>query len=684
MRAAVPSSLYRPEERADFAGFLKIKYGTDVCPPGMGNVWQLASIDHMRDSYEWFASNFCYIADKMGNLVTLKAFVGQAIHRVTLDSQLKAGLPGRMVEVKARQLGWTLENIARGLHYCLDENRRSMLLVDDEEVAQEQARRLGTMLNGLPQWMQPMRRIQNLKHLVFDNPNPKDRMTNPGLESAYQITVPSSMRGVPQGFVVISEYAFMEAERQMAVQAGVISAAPLTTNSIIIIDTTPNGPDDFYEPMVRRAVEASPKWVKRIENWQGELTAQQVYDGVLGVPEVVAKGYAGQYVPALCPWRLHDEYTCHSKITPRGELKPLTKYQRAETESTLGKLSKYGGEEEIDLRDRYVLSTERLFWRRRKIDGYEMPTEEMALLAFRQEFLSNVESAFIDSGSAPFDRASMDALLHMESTPKAVGLFAGEGRFEHWESHGEPITAVHRDPNPWHEVRIYEGVRQGEKYTMGVDTDIAYESADSDASVAQIVRFRDNKVVATYEARVPSYLLLEQLYCLYRLYNNCYYAIETAGMGYDLVRRCIDRGMSNAHYYKRYDKDYPEPTSFPGWETKTNTRPLMDQTFTELLCNRDRQTGKIDPLLNIPDETTIREIRGLTRTQTGSFKSSRGHDDHYDALCIALCIARDPYSGLRSQIVNEEEERKEKFEQAFSYINATGSGDRNHPSLANL
>jgi len=677
------SSLYRPEESLDLPGFLRWKFGSDEPPEGQGNIWRLASTAHVHSSYHFFASNFAYVADKRGELTTLQPFVGQAIHRVTLDSQLRAGLPGRMAEVKARQLGWTVENIARALHFCLDENKRALILVDDEDVAAEQATRLGTMLNGLPGWLQPMRRIQNLKHLVFDNPNPKDRARNPGLNSASQITVPSSFRGVPPGFVCISEYAHMDAERQNNVQIGLISAMPLSPFSILIIDTTPAGIDDSYYPMVMEAVADNPKWSKRIENWPGELSAQDVLNGILGVPDCVAKGYPGVMVPAICPWRFHEEYTCRTKNNPRGELRPLTKEHRRETESTLGKLSKYGGEEEIDYRDRYGLSTERAFWRRRKIDGYKLPTEESKLLAFRQEFFSTIESAFQDTGAAPFDRACLDTLGRQERTPVAVGLFEEENKFAHWELNGSDITSVHRDRNPWHEIRIYAPPQPGEKYTMGIDTDIAYESPDSDATVAQIVRFRDRKVSATYEARVPSHLLMHQFYYLYKWYFNCYYAIETAGMGYDLVRRCIDRGMGNVHYYKRYDADYPEPTKFPGWETNRITRPQMDQCLTEMICHRNPDSGKAEPLINVPDAKTLKEIRGLSRTPSGAFKSARGKDDHVDALDIALLIAADPYSGLIRREQELEEQRKAEFEASFRWI-IGGKSQRNRPDLARI
>ena len=665
-------SLYRENEHDTVPEFFRRKYRATEPPDGHENVWRLALTKHVVESYTFFASNFAHVADKQQNLVKLRPFVGQAILRVTLDSQIRNGLPGRVCEVKARQLGWTTENIARGLHYCLDENRRSLLLVDDEDIAVEQATRLGTMLNSLPGFMQPMRRIQNMKHYWFDNPNPKDRIEHPGLNASFQITVPSSFRGAPPGFVCISEYAHMESERQSAVQMGIVSAMPMTPNSILVIDTTPAGIDDSYYPMVMEAVEDNPKWTKRLEGHKGELFADDVMRGALGEPDAVVKGYPGVFVPAVCPWRFHEEYSCRSRTNPRAELRPLTKAQREETESSLGKLSKYGGDEETEYRDKYGLSTERAFWRRRKIDGYKMPTEEMKLLAFRQEFLGmTISSAFIDSGTAPFDRGSLDALDRMEKDPAAVGLFRSETEFDHHAA------------TEWQEVRIYAPPQAGEKYTMGVDTDIAYESPDSDATVATVVRFRDNKVVCVYEARVPSHLLLEQLFYIYRFYNNCYYAVETQGMGYDLVRRCIDRGMHNCHYYKRYDADYPEPTKYPGWETKTQTRPLMDQTFTELLCARNRETGKPEPDIIIPDGPTIKEIRGLSRTPTGSFKSARGHDDHYDALCIALCIARDPYSGLHRQKDVEEEEKRKEFETRFSLITSL-STDRNRPNLANI
>lgn len=464
----------------------------------------------------------------------------------------------------------------------------------------------------------------------------------------------------------------MAEERQLAVQAGIISAMPLNENSILVIDTTPNGFDTCYYPMVEESISENKKWMKRIVNWKGELSVKEIQDGVLGIPDCVAKRYPGLFVPAFWPWRLHEEYSCKSKVTPRGEIGRLTKEQRGETESTLGKIAKYGGEEEIEDRDKFGVSTERAFWRRRKIDGYSFPSNEMKLLTFRQEYLTTPERAFQDSGTAPFDRDCMDALRRQTREPMAVGIFRDREEFDH---HAR---------NEWIEWRLYAPPQNGERYVMGVDTNIAFESSDSDASVAQIIRFRDRKIVATLEARVPEHILRQQLIYAYYFYQRPYYAVETKGMGYQLVRTLIDAGMHNVHYWKRYDAEMPEPSRYPGWETTEKTRPLMDQTFTALALHRDPHTGKPAPDLIITDEPTYKEITGLTRQATGAFKANRGHDDHYDALCIALCIANDPYSGLVVKVEAEKREQEREFASWFKGPSGIYQPSRSHPDLANL
>ena len=207
---------------------------------------------------------------------------------------------------------------------------------------------------------------------------------------------------------------------------------------------------------------------------------------------------------------------------------------------------------------------------------------------------------------------------------------------------------------------------------MGIDTNIAYESAESDATVAQVVRWRDNKIVCTYEARVPAHILINQLYFIYRWYFNCYYAPETKGMGYALVRGCIERGMRNVYYYKRLDRDHPEMTPYPGWDTNSRTRPLMDQTATELICRRDPSNGKPEPDI-IPDAKTLHEIRNLGREPSGAFKSRNGTTTTTtrSASRFASLVTRSTY--LHRTKHEAEEEKRAEFETNCALI-SSGSG----------
>ena len=95
----------------------------------------------------------------------------------------------------------------------------------------------------------------------------------------------------------------------------------------------------------------------------------------------------------------------------------------------------------------------------------------------------------------------------------------------------------------------------------------------------------------------------------------------------------------------------------------------MDQHSPNSSALATAIAGKPEPDVIVPDAKTIKEIRGLTRTPTGAFKAKSGHEDHYDALTIALCIARDSFSGLHRQQRVVEDAQRNEFEARFAAIN---------------
>jgi hypothetical protein len=667
------NSLYNKEERETLADYLRSLYGDRLPNPDEQAAWRLSEIEMFHRSPLFAISNYFRIPDKQGTLVGLRPWSGQAILDVCIEAQRRAGEPQRVVGFKSRQVGWSTWMLARTLHHAgSSPNRRGMFLVPDEDVAAVMATRMGAMLNNLPRFLQAMRRIQNMKHIVFDNPNAKDRIDNPGLNSELQITVPSPMRGIPPSHLTISEYSHMDEMAQLAVTSSILPAMPLSEHSLIVIDTTPNGYDDFYYPLVMDAVEANPKWVNRLESANRSYTAEEILSGAIGQPENI---YGDGWLLAFERWDWHEEYSVHSKENPRGELRrPPAKIWK-EFLSDIGNNPKFGGEEEKDLHERLGVHVEKLYWRRRKITSYKMPTDEMRLATFRQEFATSISSGFIELDKTPFDRECLDALMRMERDPIAVGLM---------DRNEDGQLGIRRSlGTQWQQVRVYAPPEVGEQYAMAVDTNNAYESADADKTACAVMRYRDNKLVALYVGSVPEHELRKQVYMLHKWYFNAYLAVEVKEMGYQLIRSLIDMGVKNYYSWKRVDSEFPEPTRYPGWQTDGRTRPLMDNTFIEHLCFRDPNTGKAMPQLIIQDKQALREIQGLRRGDSGSLKHQHGKDDIFDAIATCLCLFRDPFGGFHNKTEGPPKEQKEEFELLFRAA-AGGSIHRNNPSFASI
>jgi intein/homing endonuclease len=372
-------TLFRSDELQSVGEFFGSRYGREAPEPHEVNAWRLAETTQMMNSAPFAITNYFKVADKDGDLVRIKPFVFQAILSVCLESQRRRGLAQRVLEDKSRQTGGTTWCLGEALFNSLHPNHKSIVLVNDEDVAMAKATVLAGMVNSLPMHMQPKRRIQNLKHLFFDNPNPKERIYDPGLNSEIQITVPSGMRGTTPHLVIISEYAFMDDNRKEEVNTGLLSAMGLRKASCVIIDTTPNGMGDEYHTLVMEAVEANPKWVRRLETTVN-ITAADVFAGKLGEPERPDAGW----VLAYSPFFTHDEYTTKNE-NPRGEYERISKSQLGDFLTDVCNNPKYGRESEMRLQEMGV-SPYRLYWRRKKIDSFQQASQELKLLVFDQEY----------------------------------------------------------------------------------------------------------------------------------------------------------------------------------------------------------------------------------------------------------------------------------------------------------
>lgn len=622
--------------------------------------------------------NFLYTVDKEADLVAIDPWVGQTILDLCQESQRRAGRAQRVIEIKARQLGWTTYNLGKAFWAALHPRMKVGMLVNDDDVAAAMMQKVGEMYNNLPGWMRPMKRIDNPKQLVLDNPDPRTRDENPGLGSQIIITVPNSLRGFTPNYFIWSEMAFTAEDKMDLVFEGVIGGMGKHKKSCVIIDTTPNGHDEYYKPMVEEAVERNPKWVKAWER-KGAPTREDVINGILGQPDDLS-----DWVPAFCPWHWHEEYTTQDEH-PAGQLPPLSPEEVQHIRATLGKLEKYGGAEEIELVERFGVSIYRIAWRRSKINDLKGSDQWERLLKFRQEYPTTWYGGFVNFGRGVFSARGLEKLAYFDPQKPKYGVREPLARGMLRRDDKGKIFLSQRADTHWGEVRIWALPERGEEYVMGVDTSIAYHSPDADSNVAIVLRRRDRKQVATLDMKLPPQDVIDQTELLYRWYNDAYLGIEMENNGYDMSHQLYRRGCRNQYFYRRFDvvPDEP-PTKGLGWETNGKTRPTLQGCILRAVDAKD-EYEEPEPDLIITDAITMQQLRDVTRDkETGVIENdSGGHDDHFMALAIALAIDEDPWKPYAPR------SDKAKRQELNALVRRSGlrdqsRSDRNHPQYADL
>lgn len=658
--------LYDETDWMDLKPFMKrIANGRELYD--CGQEIQAAIARKIITSPVFFIRNFLQTVDKEGEVVLQDPWLGQTLLDVCCESQRQRNIAQQVVEIKARKVGFTQHNISRGFTACMKPNNDTLVLVQDEDVANDFMQRVGTFYNQLPAWLRPMKRIDNPKLLIFDNPRAEQRAENPGLNSSFTCTVPSGIRGNAPKYFIWSEAAFTKNWEDVV--DGVLNGMGASVHYCQILDSTPNGEDDFYFPLVMEAIERNPKWVASWER-KGAPTRQQAIDGLLGEPDRPKDGW----VPVFMPWHWHEEFTTKDE-SPIGQLPELDEEQLQHIRSTLGKIEKYGGEEETDLIKRFGVSIYRIAWRRWKIDNHTMGRDWYErILTFRQENLSDYRSGFVKLGRSTFDIRGMEILGRQVCEP------AVRGKIRYHETHKQYYVdqTFHSD---WDSLRIYAtpDQKKTEDYVIGVDGSNAWYSNDGDAWVAQVIRRSDRKQVAVHEMRCPPSVVRDNLRMLYEYYNRPLLGIEMEGQAVAVAHELFKLGVTRQYRWKRFDTDpYKQPgTDYLGWETSSKSRGIMQGELVEAIGFRDEGDNPA-PTIILRDRKTFDELGSCTRDEHGKIANhGGGHDDHVIALMIALAIDRDHWEPQRRAKPPKDDRPDNPLLERYPYPQSAG---RNRPS----
>lgn len=307
------------------------------------------------------------IKTKSGTVVPFRMNDAQRKLYAVAKRQQDDGKPVRLIILKARQLGFSTLTEGLIFHACATRKNVNALIVAHREDATANLFRMSKLFyDELPAPVKPMLRASNAQELVFENPSKlrSEREARPGLRSRIRCATAGG-RGIGRSdtlqCVHLSEYAFWPdgADGKASTLAGILQAVPSLPGTMVVIESTANGFEDFKE------------------RWDAAVAGENDFE------------------PVFFAWFENPDYSM--PVVPGTEWTP----------------------EERDLKDAYRLTDEQLQWRRWCIANNCGGSLDM----FRQEYPASPGEAFLHSGTGVFDNEQIVLRLERLPSPAGRGEF---------------------------------------------------------------------------------------------------------------------------------------------------------------------------------------------------------------------------------------------------------------------
>ena len=334
------------------------------------------------------------IRTKSGAVVPFRLNAAQQKLYAVAKRQQDEGKPVRIIILKARQLGFSTLTEALLFHACATRANVNALVVAHREDATANLFRMSKLFyDELPAPVKPMLRTSNAQELVFENPSRASRGALPGLRSRFRCATAGG-RGIGRSdtlqCVHLSEYAFWPegGESKAATLAGILQAVPSRPGTMVIIESTANGCEDFKD------------------RWDAAVAGENDFE------------------PVFFAWFENPDYAM--------PVEPGIEWTAEERET----------------RERYSLSWEQLRWRRWCIANNCGGSRDM----FRQEYPANPDEAFLHSGSGVFDNALVIRRREEAAPPVRRGRFVpGDKDGESvWQDDDAGEICIYRECEPGH------------------------------------------------------------------------------------------------------------------------------------------------------------------------------------------------------------------------------------------
>lgn len=227
---------------------------------------------------------------------------------------------------------------------------------------------------------------------------------------------------------------------------------------------------------------------------------------------------------------------------------------------------------------------------------------------FKQEYPSIPEEAFKASGFCYFDQNKLVGQLHNKQLP----LFHADIVYVDYKSELRKA--------PEGVFRFYELPQRGVHYIVGGD---ASSGGGSDYSALVARRKDNNKIVATFLAKVDPDELAYKAMLLGTLLNNATVAIENDKFGFAANQK-LRTIYKNIYIQRSVDQITQKVTEKFGWDTNAATRPMMLAQMQEEI----RQEA-----LTLMDERLIKQCLVFVVKENGKAEAEQGQNDDFVIAC---------------------------------------------------
>jgi hypothetical protein len=473
-------------------------------------------LDAYRDHAK-FCARCLRVEDKKGNVVPLNLWPSQIKLSQAIAKQQAARRPVRIIGLKARRVGWSLNAAA--------EIFRRIAFLPGQHAAVV-AHDYPATVNLFRYYQQFMRYYTPLS--VEGVPGslglPDSRPVKETIEWEHGSWVRCITAGSPEAarsyslrFLQLDEFAFWpDANRALT---ALMQCVPDDPDTMVLILSTANGVGGAYYDLWQRAVDPSAD---------------------------------SEWIAVFLGCHDHPEYVRPLDVAP-------DRFQASMTD------------EEHELQQRFGVSLEFLNWRRWCIENNCAGNID----SFHQEYPMTPEEAFIASGRPRFDMRALSRMPILRD-PIVGGLeehVVGPRRQVVFEAREKGELLIYRKPTQGEQYVI------GADAAEGIDTGSELGSgSDPDYASAQVLNLATGEQVAKLRARLQPSIFAEYLYFLGKYYNWAYLVPEANNMGIAVIEHLLRLQYPMQYLHeRRRDPDDRSSSQLHrlGFKTTTVTRPQL-------------------------------------------------------------------------------------------------------------